>query len=866
MKSAIEELKSSREMLFSRFPGKEGAAELLSIHTGMLDRYFKKALQESRTGQLLLSGKRPFALVALGGYGRKELCLHSDIDIMILFNKGVPEKARALAHEILFPLWDLGLDMGYAVRSLKECLRLAEQDFQVFTSVMDARLLCGDSSVFLDHTKMLQKKIIPKKADAFAKWLKRQHQARMIEFGDSSYLLEPDLKEGIGGLRDYHGLLWLARAFFQIRTPRDLEYTGILSHMEYLELMKNLEFIWQVRNHLHSFSTRKKDRLDFEHQELIARRLGIKDRGGQLAVERFMGRLHASMASIKALYRSFLAHHLGGRETKGEADLSQRVLNGLHIHKGEICFDSAEVILSCPFLLMEVFEQGAVAGLPLSLEAERLVREFLFLVDDDFRESDRVTKSFLSIINNARNTEALDRMFETGLLDAFIPEFARIRDRVQFDSYHIFPVGRHSLEAVRYLKEIAGNGDFLFVDIFTEIDNSEPLFLAALFHDLGKTEKDHSKKGAVLTSEILGRLEYNEKKADDILFLISNHLLLIETATKRDLNDEKAVVRCARKIETIDRLKMLYLLTWADSMATGPKAWSDWIASLVLELFFKVLHILEQGELATPDASLKAGEAMAEVLKLWSKQTVSPAQKDFFEALSPRYILNVAPGDIVRHKRMARRLDEKMKTGASPCFILEIREDPVEGCWKADFLAQDRPGLFSDIAGVMALNNINIFSARIFTWRDNTAVDMFRLSTPPDPLHQDETWEKVKKDLEHAFIGKLSLPYRLGQKSRPTFVSGRVTPPQPPGVTVDNRSSDFFTLIEVLGDDHVGRLYFITRALFDLRLDISIAKIATKGDQIADIFYVRDLEGQKVEDGKRIKEIRESILYQLKGM
>ncbi len=863
MNSAVEELESSRKILLIRFADKKDSTEFLNLHTSIMDRYFENVLQESQTGTRLFLEKEPFALVALGGYGREELCVHSDIDVMILFGGSIPQLARPLAQEILFPLWNLGLDMGYSVRSLKDCLKLAGRDFKVLTSIMDARFLCGDSSLFQDFIKMLKNKVDLKKAQALAEWLKKQHDARMKEFGDSSHLLEPDLKEGIGGLRDYHSVLWLSAAFFQTAAPRDLEYNGILSHKEYNELRKNLEFIWLVRNHLHSLSKRKKDRLQFEYQELIAQRLGFNSGDGQLAVERFMGGLHAAMSSIKATHRAFIVHHMGGAGSKPKASITAPLPQGLHLYSDEIYFDSAEKILSSPSLLIEIFEQSSVTGYPLSLNSERLVREFLFLVDNDFRKSEPAIKSFLVIVNSVHTPEILDRMFETGFLEAFIPEFAHVKDRVQFDSYHIFPVGRHSLETVRHLKQISTQNDILLLDIFSEISSSEPLFLAALFHDFGKVGENHPVRGADLTKGILSRFGYKEKKSADILFLIRYHLLLVETATARDLNDEKAIVQCARMIQTIHRLKMLYLLTWADSMATGPKAWTDWIASLVRELFFKVLHILEQGELATLDASRKAENSKAEVLRLWSKKTGSEQVEVLFDTVSPRYILNVAPKDIVQHKLLAKRLEHQIKTEGHSAFVFEIFEDQAEGCWKANFLSQDRPGLFSDIAGVLALNNINVLSAQIFTWRDNTAVDIFSLSAPPDPLHPEETWSTVKNDLKDVLMGKLSLPYRLGQKAKPTIISGRLTLSRPPAVKVDNRSSDFFTLIEVVADDRVGRLYFITRALFDLRLDIRTAKIATKGDQIIDIFYVRDLEGQKVEDERKIREIRESILFQL---
>ena len=833
-------------------------------YTEIIDQYFRRSLQESDTVHALFRDKSPFAFVAVGGYGRKELCLYSDIDIQILFGSKIPPGAKKLAGEIFYPLWDLGFDLGFGIRTIKDSLSLSKDDFEVLTSVMDARFVCGHSPVYLSLMETLQKKIVSKKAIAFGRWLEDQHKIRMDTFGDASYLLEPNLKEGIGALRDYHYILWLAKAFFNLRVPRDLEYLGKLSHKEYQTLRDHLGFIWLVRNHLHQLSDRKNDTIVFEYQEEISKRLGFKDQKNVLSVEQFMGRIHASMASIKALHQSFVSSHLPKRlRTRKDFDDTD-IKGGLHLSQGELNLNSATGVLSNPSLLMEIFKYSSLLCFPLSIEAKRLVREFLFLVDDAIRSSESVVQSFLHIMNGENTFEALDQMYETGFLEAFIPEFGKVKDRVQFDAYHIFPVGRHSLETVRHLKSIKNERDILLLDIYSDLSNPEGLFLAGLFHDIGKIGKDHARKGVAIARKILKRFGYDKEGIEDILFLIEHHLFLVETATRRDLNDEKVVVQCARTMGNVERLKMLYLLTWADSRATGPGAWNEWVANLVQELFFKILHILEKGELATPHASQKVKKTQSETRKLMTDHIDRRDLEGLFDVMSPRYLLETSPHKIARHCALVRRLKEGSSKAKSPAFILEAREDHGQGCWEVTFLAKDRPGLFSDITGVMALNNINILSANIYTWRDGTAVDIFRVTSPLDPIHTDETWERMERDLERTFIGKLSLDYRLSQKAVPCIFSQRKKPSRPPKVTVDNESSDFFTLIEIFTDDRVGLLYLITHTLFNLKLDIRIAKIATKVDQIADVFYVRDLEGQKVEDNEQIEEIKQTLIHQLK--
>lgn len=864
MKSAFEEFKEARNQLISSFAEGEVSNDFPENYTEITDQYFRRSLQESKVGHSLFRKRAFFALVAVGGYGRRELCLHSDIDILILFGPKIPTNAKELTKEILYPLWDLGLDVGHAIRSIKDCLSLCKDDFEVLTSVMDARFICGDSPLYLGLMESFQKKVVSKKAIAFSGWLEDREIMRMETYGDASHLLEPNLKEGIGGLRDYHHMLWLARAFFNLRVPRDLEYTGKLSFDEYQDLRKNLKLIWLVRNHLHQVSGRKNDRMGFEFQEKIALRLGFHEKNGLLGVEQFLGILHASMTSIKTLHRSFALTHVPKRKKSKNNYEAGHILVGLNVYKDEINFDSAMQILSNPFLLINIFEWSCRLNFPLSTEARRLVREFVYLVDDVFRKSGTAVHGFLDILKEKSTVKTLDQMFETGFLDAFIPEFGKIKNLVQFDAYHIFPVGRHVLESIKHLKHVANQKDLLLADIFSDLSNPEVLFLAALFHDIGKTGKEHARKGVAISRDILKRFGYNKKGTEDILFLIGNHLLLVETATRRDLNDEKAVIHCARTIGHVERLKMLYLLTWADSRATGPKAWNDWIANMVQELFFKIMHILEKKDLATPDASQKAENTKSEVRSLMADRMEWTDLNYLFEAMSPRYLLSTNPNYIVNHLSMVQQLKEELEDIKSHGFVFEAKEDEWGSCWEVTFLAKDRPGLFSDLAGVLTLNNINILSADIYTWRDGTVVDIFRVTSPLDPIHPDKTWERVKRDLKNTFTGKLSLDYRLSQKTAPYILSYLKKPSRPPKVTVDNESSDFFTLIEVFADDRLGLLYMITHTLFNLKLDIRIAKIATKTDQIADVFYVRDLGGQKVEDNEQIEEINQTLIHQLK--
>lgn len=858
--SPLEELHTRREALIKGLGQGGDAASFMEAYGEAADNYFRRSLQESRAGPHLFRQKHPFALVALGGYGRHELCVHSDLDIMILFGERIPPEARELSREVFLPLWDLGLDLGSGIRTLKDCLDLAQRDPEMLTAFLGARFLCGDSPLFLSLADSLHETLTADRRAAFGRWLSEQAAARMERFGDASHQLEPNLKEGIGGLRDYHQILWLASVLFRLRAPRDLEYLGVLSHHEFQGLCEDLDFIWGARNHLHHMCGRKNDRLTFAHQETIASRLGYRDGSGELAVERFMGRLHNAMAGVKSLHRSFLTTHLPAVRGRKRLPQARPLTPGLHLHQQQVGFDAPTGILADPLVLMRAFVACAESGWRLSMESRRLVREFLHLVDDRYRICREASRGFLKILRGPWAFEALEQMYETGFLEAYVPEFSRIRDRVQFDAYHLYPVGRHALQSLRHLKRLKDHPEVLLTTIFADLTNPTTLLLAALFHDIGKSGPEHARRGVGLTGNILKRLGYPEKERRDVLFLVRHHLLLARTATRRDLQDEKAVVQCARTVGNPERLKMLYLLTWADAMATGPRAWNAWIATLVQELFFKLLHMLERGELATRDAARRVRETRAAVLSLLGSASGGEEDaKAVFDVLPPRYLLNTRPGEIVRHLTLARRLGKHSLTP----FVLQSREQPAEGCYELTFIARDRRGLFSDLAGVLALHSLNVLAAQIYTWRDGTAVDIFQVTRPLDPLAPQRIWYRVHQDLVRVFQGTLPLQARLAEKAGPCILPTSPRPRLSPSVRVDNHSSDFFTLIEILADDHVGRLYGITHTLTRLGLDIHIAKIATHGDQIADVFYVRDAFGQKVRDEGAVRAIRDSLLQTL---
>jgi [protein-PII] uridylyltransferase len=868
-----KQLKISRQRLIALLEKGQNTKSFPEEHAALMDQYFQDSIQENIIGKTLYGQGISFAAVAIGGYGRRELCLHSDIDILLLFEKKVPEEAKRFMQKMLFPLWDLGLDLGHSTRSIKDCLSMAKKDFESLTSLLDARFIGGEYTLYINLIEKFYKKVVSKNSRTLYLWLIKEDKKRLAMFGDSSYLLEPNLKEGIGGLRNYHHMLWQAKALFGPEENHDQVLRARLSYQEYQDLNQLLNFLLYIRNELHLLSHRKNDRLTFEYQDEIARRLGLRDRKASHAVEQFNSLVHATMGSLKTLSHSFTAGLTITLNKTPPRRQIRKVYPGLFLDRGELFFDSAPVILADPSLLMTIYEHSARLSYPLSLEARRMVRELLYLVDDSFRQSQAIADSFIKIVTKSEYIfEALSQMIDSGFLDRFIPEFGRIRNLVEFDAYHIYPVGIHCLYTLKYLEELSENTNELQHDLFVEITHPERLLMAGLFHDIGKHKKDHASTGAVIARKILTRFQYDRYSIHDICFLVRYHLLLAETATRRDLNDEKVIVQCARIIGSVERLKMLYLLTWADSLATGPKAWNDWIGNLIRDLVFKIMHILERGDLATPAASRKIEHIKSEVRKHIVPGAMVRDLEASFEHMPTRYLLNTNPQDIVRHLYMVRRLKEKMhdkktiskRNAKADVFVFETRKEETGNYWEITIVAQDEPGLFADMAGVLALNTINILSADIYTWHDGTAVDVVRTTKPLDNLFIKEKWVKVQEDFTSVLAGTLSLDADIGTVKTRSNQAGLKKLLRPHSIVVDNESSDFFTVVEVYAHDYAGLLYRITRALFDLGLDIHSARIATKIDQVVDVFYVRDLDGQKIENHDEIKKIKKVLHLKIK--
>jgi [protein-PII] uridylyltransferase len=858
-KHAANSLKQKRERLISSFlKGKKPA--FLKQHARILDEYFREGYEANLIRPEIGAIENPCAIIAVGGYGRQEQCIHSDIDLLFLFNKSVPGSAEDLIRETLYPLWDMGFDIGYAARSLKECVSLAKKDIEVLTSLLDARFICGISSLHSELMELVRRKILLKQSKKITSALIENNRKRHQRFGDSTYLLEPNLKEGRGGLRDYHTMLWIAKIKSDIKQPRDLEYYGYLSHEEYNALTNTLSFIWNVRNRLQHLSGRKCDHLYFEYQIKLAEDLHFKKGNGQEPVEKFLGKLHSRMELLKEQLLMFLYEQEYKKRSELKTKPAKQVkVKGLSIIKNRLNFRTPEDILSSPCLMIKIFEESARLNVPLGAEAKRLVKNFAHLINDDFRSSAFAIKSFQKILVSYTPTlNVLDEMLSAGFLVRFIPEIKGIVNRFQYDEYHLYPVDKHMLRTVQTIKNFgtskATSNDPLYGKLYKQITNKKLLLWAALLHDVGKREPGagHSLRGALMVRSILTAKHLKPEDIETVVFLVENHLFLIKTATRRDINDEQTAITCARKIKDVTRLKMLYLLTVADSISTGPKAWSSWTSALLKSLFVEIHRILEKGELATKEAIELIEKKKKELFDLTSALLPRQDMEALFNVMSPRYLLYTSAQDMLEHIRLYKSLGKEE-------FVWNVIKAHDSNTRTVTICAKDRPGLFSRIAGIFTLNSLDILDTKAYTWKNNIALDIFKVKPPPDQIFEDEKWIKAKKNLEAALSGKLNLGEALDKKISYYRASKPYDLVRPHRINVDNKSSSFFTIIEVFTYNFPGLLFKITDTLYRCGLDIRVAKIATKVDQVVDVFYVRDFEGQKIDSVDQIDAIKAAI-------
>jgi [protein-PII] uridylyltransferase len=847
------ELHSQREALEELWKQGLSGHELLLRHTELVDTFivdhFQKAPAVDRA-------RGSIALIALGGYGRRELYPYSDIDLLLLHDWKAGKYMQDVSEAILYPLWDAGFDVGHSVRGVKDAVAFAANDFIFLVSLLDARLLTGSEGLYNKLLARYKKKVLDGRRHEFVRTMDRMRGERREKYGSHSFLLEPHIKEGKGGMRDIQAMLWTARAIFGLSGLEDMEESGMLEPRVRKDFEASWNMLAKIRNRLHYISRRHNDQLIFEYQEEMAAAFGYKDRDGMLAVEHFMRHVYGHLQTIAVVTDLFFEHV---HEVLGliEKDLDERELEkGIVARASTLRLAVTEDELgNRPLLLMRLFLQSARTGLPVHHRSRRLVSRNLHLVDDSFRGSKRISRIFLELLMQAKTPMAtLEAMLETGLLTAYIPEFGGVESLAQHDLYHIYTVDRHQLQTVAELVELRSSES----DLYLTLASPHLLYLAALLHDIGKGHHtDHSQLGSEMIKTVGERLGLDENEQECLSFLVRYHLFLPENALRRDLDDQEFIRQTAELIGNTDRLTMLYLLTIADSRATGPSAWSSWKATLLAELFLKVKSCLEAGcSIETDD---QAGEEQG---VSWLREQVQARLEPGEEVRLPvqelpaDYLMSFTPEMVAHHLRLHRDQASVLQQK-----VLLFPEDR-HGSWSLLMLSRDRQGLLAKLCGVLALHNLSVLAAQIFTWPDGTVVDVLDVVPVADSGFEEQDWPGLENDLNLAVNYRLDVGLKLHSKLQAVGYRPRRLVQQPARkVVVDNDSSARFTVIEVYGGDRPGTLYQLTQTLSDFRLSIHRARIATEVEQLIDIFYVTTEDGSKVEDGGELEKITHALLH-----
>jgi len=801
-------------------------------------------------------------LVAIGGYGRGELNPYSDIDLMFLHSGKDPKRTENIAQKLLYFLWDMRLDVGYSVRTPSDCLEMANSDMTVKTALLDSRFLIGSQQLFATYQKVLLTQILPKGSDPFIREKLEELKKRREKYGSSVYILEPNIKEGEGALRDIHTALWVAKIKYKITQPRELIIKGVLSEEELSLCVSSLSYLWQIRNELHYLAGRKNDQLTFDAQIKLAQFFGYADKGKSLAVEEFMRDyyLHANKVEhfASSLISRCIVREEGTRRLLGYF-VRRPVGEGFYVIKGELAIPDESVINKEPARLMKIFEYAQKHGVSVNIKVKSLIRRNLDLVHDKFRRSKEVNASFFNILRSDKGVaETLQLMHHLEFLIRFIPEFERIYCKVQHDLYHIYTVDVHSLFAVDEIVRLQ-QGEHkedlpLLTQLANEVDKRELLLLAVMLHDIGKGEGGgHADIGASLVPTISRRMGLSREDTERLEFLIRNHILMAHIAQRRDLHDERMIIQFARQMGKSENLKMLYLLTYADIKGVGPDVWTEWKALLLKELYEKAFQVLERGDFKLEASSERVKRVKRKVLEILGDDYPAAAVKEELKAMTTRHLLSNQPQVLAEHVRILLLLDDQR-------IVMKVVHEIDNGFSSFTICTLDVPGLFSMITGVMAANGMNILGAQIHTSTNGKALDILQVNSPQGfVITDDSRWQRVQNDMRQVLEGKIRVATLVAKKQRPTLLTEKPKPRFPTRVEIDNEVSEDYTVIDIYTHDKVGLLYRITSTLTELGLYIGVSKISTKVDQVADVFYVKDIFGQKVMYQEKLAEIRERL-------
>lgn len=836
-----------------------------------------------------------YALVAIGGYGRAELNPHSDIDIMILHDgagntrsvESLPKFLQALLEPdgLLYTLFDIGLKIGHSVRSLADCVEVANEDMQTKTSLLEARLLIGDQSLFEQLQKTLEARCINGFENQYIEQRIKDQAERREKWDNTPLLQEPNIKNGCGGLRGFQNLIWMSLVKYRTRNLKELQENDLISRRERKDLTAAYDFLLRTRNELHYLTGKDSDILTKAVQPKVAYALGYTDRSPAMRLEKFMHDYYTQARNIYLICRTIEQRLALSPKPTGLGIIkgifgklvSKPYLDGFDIlEDGEMIHQNRRIFSNSPRRLMRIFLYTQQRGYRIHPDTEQLIRQSLKLVDAKFLADPHVHETFREIMSQKGNVgPTLRAMHDAGFLGKFIPEFGRLTCLVQHEFYHQYTGDEHSLQCIDHLDELFADANRFakpYQRIFNKVDNAFPLYLSLLLHDAGRGLEDktkHEDVGVKLASRVAERLKLNEATTDTLLFLVQNHLTMVVISQRRDLEDPATITHFTEIVQTPERLNMITLHTVADSLGTAQNLWNDFKDTLLRTLYRRTWREVN-GETVFQRTEKKLREHLLGELAQILPPTFQRDEIDaHFNSLPNRYFRihdarQIASDMQLCHRFMWNQLGREDNMALAP--IVMWKDNTDRGCTAVRIASWDRLGLFSIMAGSFAAAGLSILSARGFTRSDEIVLDTFHVvNASTGELVDRKKRENFEGILFKALTEEADFTQQIAlQKSSADLKDVYAEDRMETAVIFDNETSEKFTVIDLETEDRVGLLYAVSGAFAELNIDIELVKITTEKGAAIDSFYVEEKNGGKLLDPQRQiaveAKIRSSIL------
>lgn len=850
-------ISSEKEALREEFLASNKVMILLSRQTKLVDTLLSSLYSiTAKPGDKI-------SVVAVGGYGRSEMFPYSDIDLLFLYDQKAEARAAQIVESMLYILWDLGFKVGQSHRTIDEALKLAEDDITIRTNLLDARHVCGDYELFDDFHERFANEIIQNKIPELIEAKLAEQDKRHLRFGDSRYMLEPNVKEGKGGLRDAHTLWWLARAAYSLSNNAELVERGLVSREEYRAFEQARIFLCRVRAHLHYITQRPEDRLTFDYQHKLAIAMGFAHPSINRSIERFMRRYFAAVRTIGSSTRVFCALLEEGKKRKPRRSLASLWympwnLGGFKIDGERLNVRNENIFEKSPIMMLELFRVAQVNELQIHPKALQLIGHNLNRIDHNLMNDQRANTLFLDILLSEKLAEStLRSMNDAGVLGRFIRDFGRIVGQTQFNMYHVYTVDEHTLVAIGILHAIE-NGKMkdelpLASDIIHRIRLRRVLFVALFCHDIAKGRNgDHSVLGEKVAIKLATRLGFSHDEIQTVGWLVLNHLLLSNVATKRDFNDPKTIQDFVANVQSPERLKLLLALTVADIRGVSPVAWNAWKGVLLRELYNRAEQCIGTGKVELKQHQANHfHEDLRKLLVGWSEREVA----HYLEQGTSSFWASIEPTRHAVIARMVRQSENMLQP-----ILLDTQHNYERSITEITVCTSDQHGLFSMVAGAMSLAGANIINAKIFTLKNGIAVEIFQLQDlNGEVFDRSDKLAKMSVYIEQVLSGELNIAQAFAKRASPYLKSRSKAVPLLGQVLIDNDASNIHSVIEFTSRDRAGLLHDVTSAIAEMGLSIVTAHISTYGTQVADVFYVKDNFGMKILHNNKIKQIQEKL-------